>query len=223
MRRLPCIPVVVLLSCTVMSAACGAQEKGLSGDRVATDNGVLVIHPVHHATFLMQWNGKTIYVDPIGGVKPFADLPKPDLVLVTHIHFDHFDPATLAAIVVRAWLALESTVSVSLTLGGAEHERNAYGKVPARIACPQTPLVPVQPAVAPDAVRRPCLPFGDAPAKPPPHLLRSCAEETHQSQASAPQQPPLLPRAGDTERPPFYRENSFPSASLGCTSFHVNL
>jgi L-ascorbate metabolism protein UlaG (beta-lactamase superfamily) len=47
----------------------------------------------------MQWNGKTIYVDPVGGGKLFTDLPKPDLVLVTHIHADHFDPVTLEAIV----------------------------------------------------------------------------------------------------------------------------
>jgi L-ascorbate metabolism protein UlaG (beta-lactamase superfamily) len=99
MRRLSCILVVVLLSFATISAACGAEAKGLSGDQVPTNNGVLVIHPLHHATFLMQWNGKTIYVDPVGGVKPFADLPKPDLVLVTHIHLDHFDPATLAAII----------------------------------------------------------------------------------------------------------------------------
>jgi len=99
MRRLCCISAVVLLLVASRSAACGAQEKGLSGDRVPTGNGVLVIHPIHHATFVMQWNGKTIYVDPVGGVKPFADLPKPDLVLVTHIHFDHFDPATLAAVI----------------------------------------------------------------------------------------------------------------------------
>ena len=32
-------------------------------------------------------------VDPVGGAKPFAGLPKPDLVLVTHIHGDHFDAA----------------------------------------------------------------------------------------------------------------------------------
>jgi L-ascorbate metabolism protein UlaG (beta-lactamase superfamily) len=82
-----------------MAATCGAQEKELSGDRFPTDNGNLVIHPINHATFVMQWNGKTIYVDPVGGGKRFAGLPKPDLVLVTHIHFDHFDPATLAAVI----------------------------------------------------------------------------------------------------------------------------
>ena len=89
------LSVVVLLSCTAVSAA---GEPGLSGDRIPTDAGALVIHPVSHATFVMQWNGKTIYVDPVGGVKPFADLPKPDLVLVTHMHADHFDPATLEAL-----------------------------------------------------------------------------------------------------------------------------
>ncbi len=47
--RMPCIPRVsaaVLPSNTAMSAAGGTQEKGLSGDQVATANGVLTIHPV---------------------------------------------------------------------------------------------------------------------------------------------------------------------------------
>ena len=91
-----CISVFLLLSCMAMSAARGAE---LSGDQIATDKGVLVIHPIHHATFVMQWNGKTVYVDPVGGAKPFADLPKPDVMLVTHIHGDHFDAATLEAVV----------------------------------------------------------------------------------------------------------------------------
>ena len=82
-----------------MSTSGRAEEKGLSGDQVPTDKGVLVVHPIHHATFVMQWNGKTVYVDPVGGAEPFADLPKPDLVLVTHIHGDHFDPATLEAVI----------------------------------------------------------------------------------------------------------------------------
>ena len=99
MRRFVVASVAVLLGCAAMSAACGAAEKRLAGDQVATDSGILVIHPIRHATFVMQWNGKTVYVDPVGGAKPFADLPKPDLVLVTHIHFDHFDPATLEAVV----------------------------------------------------------------------------------------------------------------------------
>ena len=85
----------VLVCCSAVSTSLGAE---LSGDQIATDKGNLVIHPIHHATFVMQWNGKTVYVGPVGGAKLFADLPKPDLVLVTHIHGDHFDPATLEAV-----------------------------------------------------------------------------------------------------------------------------
>ena len=96
MRHLPTFLAIVLLSSAAMSAA---QEKGLSGDRIPTDNGVLVIHPVNHATLVMQWGDKTVYVDPVGGGKPFAGLPRPDFVLVTHMHFDHFDPKTLEAVV----------------------------------------------------------------------------------------------------------------------------
>ncbi len=99
MRSLLYVLPIVFLFSVAISAACHAQENGLSGDQIATDKGTLVIHPIRHATFVMQFNGKTIYADPVGGAKLFADLPKPDLVLVTHIHGDHFDVPTLEAIV----------------------------------------------------------------------------------------------------------------------------
>ena len=96
MHRRPAVSFATVLCLMAISAACIAG--GLSGDQIATDSGLLVIHPIRHATLVMQWNGRTVYVDPVGGAKPFADLPKPDLVLVTHMHGDHFDPTTLEAI-----------------------------------------------------------------------------------------------------------------------------
>jgi len=67
----------------------------LQGDHIITSQGDLVIHPVNHASLVMQWNGKTIYVDPVGGAEPYINLPRPDLVLVTDTHGDHFNADTL--------------------------------------------------------------------------------------------------------------------------------
>lgn len=51
-----------------------------------------------HAT-LMITSGKTvIHVDPVGQYADYAKLPKADIVLVTHEHFDHFDPDAIRTI-----------------------------------------------------------------------------------------------------------------------------
>lgn len=79
-------------------AALGAEGPS-PGDRIPTAKGDLWIHPVSHATLVLRWDGKAIYVDPVGGSKAFAGFPRPDLVLVTHFHGDHLDAATLASLV----------------------------------------------------------------------------------------------------------------------------
>lgn len=76
-----------------------APAAPLTGDTIKTAQGPLVIHPVNHASFVMSWKGMTIYVDPVGGIAPYQDLPKPDLILVTDIHGDHLNAATLSALV----------------------------------------------------------------------------------------------------------------------------
>jgi len=75
-----------------------ASAQDLTGDRVATEQGDLIVHPVNHATFVLGWNGEIVYVDPVGGGERFADLPPPDLVLITDIHGDHLNADTLQAI-----------------------------------------------------------------------------------------------------------------------------
>ncbi len=53
------------------------------------------IIPISHATMVLKWNGKTIYVDPVGGAELFANYESPDIVLVTDIHGDHLNVETL--------------------------------------------------------------------------------------------------------------------------------
>jgi len=80
------------------TAAPEAAGPMLDGDHVATDTGDLVIHPINHATFAMAWDGKTIYVDPVGGAEAFAGMPEPDMILITDIHGDHLDADTLTGV-----------------------------------------------------------------------------------------------------------------------------
>jgi L-ascorbate metabolism protein UlaG (beta-lactamase superfamily) len=54
----------------------------------------LGITPLHHATLLLTWQGKNIYVDPFHEAN-FAGLPKADVVFITDVHFDHMDPSAL--------------------------------------------------------------------------------------------------------------------------------
>ena len=70
----------------------------LTGDHFQTNAGEVIIHPVNHASFVMSWNGKMIYSDPVGGAALYAGFPKADLILVTHNHSDHYHVGTLSGV-----------------------------------------------------------------------------------------------------------------------------
>jgi L-ascorbate metabolism protein UlaG (beta-lactamase superfamily) len=89
--------IACALGLALVMGSAAAQQ--LMGDQVPTDKGPLVIHPIHHATFAMAWDGKIIYNDPVGGGEAFDGLPRPDLILISDIHGDHLDADTLHAIV----------------------------------------------------------------------------------------------------------------------------
>lgn len=67
-------------------------------DEIPTSKGSLKIQPLNHATLALTWNGKTIYADPYQAPKTFVGIAKPDLIVITDIHGDHFDPASLDAL-----------------------------------------------------------------------------------------------------------------------------
>ncbi|TLV02258.1 MBL fold metallo-hydrolase [Dyadobacter luticola] len=75
-----------------------SQAQLPSPDAIKTSKGDLKVQPLNHATMALTWNGKTIYADPYGGAKTFTGIATPDLIIITDIHGDHFDVATLDAI-----------------------------------------------------------------------------------------------------------------------------
>ena len=58
----------------------------------------LKIKPIEHATAVLEWGDITIYIDPTGGAAAFEGHKKPDLILITDIHGDHFNLETLEAL-----------------------------------------------------------------------------------------------------------------------------
>ena len=89
------------------------SPKLFETDTIPTSAGNLAITFLGHASLLMFFNGKYIYIDPYGEVADYSKLPKGNLVLVTHEHFDHLDLQALKAI-------LTPTTRVVLTPEGAK-------------------------------------------------------------------------------------------------------
>jgi L-ascorbate metabolism protein UlaG (beta-lactamase superfamily) len=75
---------------------CAATLATRAAEKIPAQNGDIEIDPINHATFVLRWNGKTIFVDPVGGAQKFTG--KPDLILVTDIHGDHLNADTLKAV-----------------------------------------------------------------------------------------------------------------------------
>ncbi|AHM63321.1 metallo-hydrolase/oxidoreductase [Flammeovirgaceae bacterium 311] len=64
-------------------------------DVIPAKKSAITVTPVVHGSLVLQWNGRTIYVDPYDGADKFANFPAPDLVLITDIHGDHLHQETL--------------------------------------------------------------------------------------------------------------------------------
>jgi len=85
------ILLTTILGCIVTAT----QAQLPKADIIPTSKGNVTIHPVFHASLVLEFNNVAIYVDPIHGADAYKDLKKPDLILITHIHGDHFDMKTL--------------------------------------------------------------------------------------------------------------------------------
>ena len=60
-----------------------------------TPIGEIKVNPLFHASILIEFNGKNIYIDPaLVYASPNFDVskaPKADLICITHDHHDHLD------------------------------------------------------------------------------------------------------------------------------------
>jgi len=71
-----------------------------------------------HGSLLFTFNEKQIYIDPFGEVADYSKLPKADVVLVTHEHFDHLDLKALAKIQTNLTVVVQTQLCGQQVRGG---------------------------------------------------------------------------------------------------------
>ena len=94
--------------CTVYNLDGGIlawQKAGMSTTTVETDifttkSGKLVaFHALLHSSIRIEYDGREIEIDPCSNLRghtvDYTAIPKADIILVTHEHFDHYDTVAL--------------------------------------------------------------------------------------------------------------------------------
>jgi L-ascorbate metabolism protein UlaG (beta-lactamase superfamily) len=87
--------IIILIFCLATTQMIAQRAPA---DQINTSKGQLTIQPILHGSVVLTWDGKTIYIDPYGGIEAYQGLSSPDMILITDIHGDHMDLKTLESI-----------------------------------------------------------------------------------------------------------------------------
>ncbi len=71
------------------------DSQEFENDIIKTSKGDLKLTFIGHGTLMFSFDGKVIHIDPVSRYTDYKQLPKADLILITHEHGDHLDPAVI--------------------------------------------------------------------------------------------------------------------------------
>ena len=92
--------IAILTICLLFASQINAQIDQLESEIIKTNNGDLEIVFVGHGSLIFVYQDQYIYIDPsMRSGFAYDEMPKADLVIITHEHGDHYDPKTLEKIV----------------------------------------------------------------------------------------------------------------------------
>ncbi len=87
--------LIAFLLCSGQISFATAKPKVIDHSKKSKD---FKLKPIEHATASFSWAGTQFYIDPVGGEAKFAGEAKPNIILVTDIHADHMDAATISKV-----------------------------------------------------------------------------------------------------------------------------
>ena len=76
---------------TGIMATNGYSQEIPEYDRISTSAGDVVLNFLGHGSLMFRIGDYAIYIDPVSSFGDYKNLPKADLILVTHEHSDHLD------------------------------------------------------------------------------------------------------------------------------------
>ena len=125
-------PKFLLLMSFLSFFGCGKKAPEYPADTLTTRDGTqITLTFFKHASLAIEAGGKYIYVDPVSGYADYAALPKADVVLITHSHYDHLDVAAVEAIQTPQTEILCDRTSAEA------FEMNCYTMRPGSVATPR--------------------------------------------------------------------------------------
>jgi L-ascorbate metabolism protein UlaG (beta-lactamase superfamily) len=91
------IKLNLLMSGILMTTSLHSQDKPVV-DKISTSAGEVDLYFIGHASLVFSLNNYFIYIDPVRSSGSYNNLPKGDLILVTHEHGDHLDTALVSTL-----------------------------------------------------------------------------------------------------------------------------
>ncbi|MGC8604200.1 MAG: MBL fold metallo-hydrolase [Desulfomonilaceae bacterium] len=108
--------ILMLVSTLVATTAIAKQQ--FQTDTIKTSGGNLDVTFIGHGTLMFNYGGKTFHVDPWSKLADYTKLPKADVIILTHEHQDHLDPAAIKEIRTKNTLVVLTETCAQTVPGG---------------------------------------------------------------------------------------------------------
>jgi len=81
-----------------LNCVCTFASTAYETDVIPSASGAVRLTFVGHGTLYIEHSGKVVHIDPWSRLADYNQLPKADLILITHEHADHLDSAAVEAV-----------------------------------------------------------------------------------------------------------------------------
>ncbi|MBN2367330.1 MAG: MBL fold metallo-hydrolase [Calditrichaeota bacterium] len=88
--------LIILLNLGLLAFA--VAQQSFQSDTIKTESGNIVLTFIGHGTLMFNVEGKIVHIDPVSRYADYSEMPKADLILITHHHGDHLDPEAVGHI-----------------------------------------------------------------------------------------------------------------------------